>query len=173
MEGAPHILGVVNTRAFYGTTPGLAGGNADGGFDNPEHPTVTGLRELREETGHGYPQGAAQNVDTFLMRAVSTTILYDRSFSVVRGVEYVGGEVHSPHEVIELAPVPVDEYLDPIFGMRNGNLFPEINLAIAKAGLEVGRDETTDWIVRGGESPYAEAVVASFEPWMTPTPADM
>jgi hypothetical protein len=143
-------------------------GNADGGFDNPEHPTQTGLRELGEETGFGYKPGVTPDVDTFMLRPVSNTILYDRSFSVVRGVEHIGGEVMSAHEVIDLRITPVDEYLDPLFTMRRGELYPEVNMAIAKAGMEIGREQVTDWILRGTESAYAEEVIASFDPWMQP-----
>ncbi len=167
VAGEPHIVSIYNTRAYYGGRLGLPGGNADGRFDNPEHPTATGLREVHEETGYGYRPDTLPNVDTFVMRPVSTTILYDRSFSVVRGLEYIGGEDNNPREVVEPRLVSVEEYLDPLFAMRRGELYPEINLAIAKAGLEVGRDQTTDWVINGEQSSYAQEVVASFDPWMT------
>lgn len=168
LDGRPHVLGIHNTRAFYGASLGLPGGNADGRFDNPEHPTVTGLREVGEETGYGYPAGRKPNVDTFLLRAVSNSILYDRSFSIARDLDYIGGEVKSAHEVVDLRPMPVDDYLTSVFAMQRGELYPEVVLAIAKAGVTVGIDKTTDWIVRGDESPYAQDVVASFSPWMAP-----
>jgi 8-oxo-dGTP pyrophosphatase MutT (NUDIX family) len=166
LDGSPHVLGIHNTRAFYGASLGLPGGNADGGFEHPEHPTVTGIREVGEETGYGYPGDSRPNVNTFLLRAVSNSILYDRSFSIARDLEYVGGEVMSAHEVVDLRPMPVDEYLAPVFAMQRGELYPEVVLAIAKSGVTVGIDETTDWIVRGDSSPYAQDVVASFDPWM-------
>lgn len=162
----PYVVSIHNTRAFYGASFGLPGGNANGGFDRPEHPTLTGLRETREETGYGYPQNKEPNVDSFLLRDVSNTILYDRSFLVARGLEYMGGELHSAHEVVEPRLVPLEDYLQPLFAMQGGHLYPEINLAIAKAGLEIGREETTDWLVLGEQSPYAADVIASFEPWM-------
>lgn len=168
INGSPHVVAIHNTRTFYGSSLGLPGGNHDGGFEDPEDPAVAGLRELVEEAGYGYPDASEQNVSTFLLRAVSSTILYNRNFAIARDVEYIGGEEHNINEIVDPRPVPVDEYLDPIFAMRRGELYPEINLAFAKAGMEVGREQTTDWIVNGDRSPYADDVVASFEPWMLP-----
>ncbi|MEK7152832.1 MAG: NUDIX domain-containing protein [Patescibacteria group bacterium] len=172
IDGEPKVLGIRNTRAYYGVSLGLPGGNAGGGFDNPEHPTDTGLRELREETGYGYREGVFPDADTFLLRSASNSILYNRSFSVVRGIEYVGGEVNSAHEVVEVQPVSLEEYMNPLFVGKCGELYPEINLAIVNAGLAVGRKPVLDWVMNGSQSEYTEAVVASFEPWMSPVAAD-
>jgi 8-oxo-dGTP pyrophosphatase MutT (NUDIX family) len=170
IDGEPHVVAILNNRAFYGASFGLPGGNADGGFDRPEHPTLTGLRETKEEIGYGYWEGVEPNVDTFVMRPISSTILYDRSFSVARGLEYIGGELHSPHEIITASTMPLQKYIDPLFRMNRGELYPEINLAIAKAGQEVGHTPVIDWLANGGQSQYAAAIVQSFEPWMTPVP---
>lgn len=166
IEDRPHVVGIHNTRAYYGPSLGLPSGNAEGRFAHPEHPARTGLRELQEETGYGYAPDHAPNVDVFRLRAVSNTILYDRHFAVARDVEHIGGELYSPREVVDLRIAPLEEYLDPLFAMKQGALYPEVNLSLAKAAREVGHDETLDWIVNGGESPYADEVIASFEPWM-------
>lgn len=166
--GEPYVVAIHNTRAYYGAREGLPCGNAEGGFDNPEHPTDTGLRELREETGYGYAAGAQPNVDTFTLRPVSNTILYDRSVSVVRGVQYLGGEDDNPREVIKVQPVPLNEYITPMFRLQREELYPEFNMALAKAAMEVGEDLVLDWLARGVDSPDAPAVVASFQPWMMP-----
>jgi hypothetical protein len=167
MDDKPHVIGIRNTRAFYGTSMGLPGGNADGGFENPEHPGRVGVRELGEEAGYGYPAGATPNIDTFLLRPVSNSILYDRSFSVARDVTYVGGEHANPNEVVEVVAAPLDEYMEPIFALRQGDLYPELSLAFARARQEVGHDQVIDWLSRGGDSPHASDVVESFGPWMT------
>jgi hypothetical protein len=111
INGSAHVVEIHNQRICYGKTVGLPGGNAEGGFDDPEDPTVTGLRELRQETGHGYPEGASPNIDTFALPPLSTTFRWARAFMVARGVVEIGGQQTSPAESIEVRPVPLEEFM--------------------------------------------------------------
>jgi 8-oxo-dGTP pyrophosphatase MutT (NUDIX family) len=165
----PHVLVARTTRAGYGVShDSLPGGNADGRFESPEHPTVTGLRELREETGFGYTEGTLWKQDTLLLHGVSKTILYDRHLLVARDVVEIGGKLDNPREVVDITPTPLDEFMDPLYAGSRENIFPEIQLAMIKAGSEVGRDEVRDWMINGANSEAADAVVAGFSPWMQP-----
>lgn len=162
------VIGIHNKRAYYGMSLNLPGGNAEGGFARPEHPRDTGLREMREEIGYGYLPGMAHNVDTFELRPVNNSLDYPRHFAIARGVGYMGGEVNSAHEVVDLRYVPLSEYAEYMFEMRCREVFPEVNLAVVKAVHDVGHDETLDWLSNGSASAYADAVTSSFDPWMRP-----
>ena len=162
----PLALVIKNKRLYYGTSVGLPGGNRDGGFDNPEPPALTAERELREETGYGYDDPRRRDMSVFLLRGASNTIKYDRFFAVMRDVSYIGGEDDNPHEVVTAQPMPLTDYVDPMFRLARGEQYPEVNAAFAKAGMELGRDAVMGWLVGSSESGVLE-VPQSFVPWMS------
>lgn len=167
IEYDPLVVNILNHRAYYGSRFGLPGGNAKGGPDAQEHPIAAGLRELREETGYGYPPGVVPNVDLFALRPCSDTILYNRHVLIARGVCYMGGERYSKAEVIEMQPpCPLKEYVAPLFDLQRGELYPELNAAVAKAGREIGDEEVLEWLRYGASSAYADQVMQAFTPWL-------
>ncbi len=165
--GGPNVLAIHNARLYYGSSIGLPGGNMEGGFDEPELPATTAERELKEETGYGFRSVSSRNLDIFSLRGLSSTITYPRFFAVMRNVVYLGGEDDNPHEVVTPQPVPLDEYVDKLFRLERGELYPEVNAAFAKAGMQLGKDAVREWLLRGSDSRHGEEVTAAFEPWMT------
>jgi 8-oxo-dGTP pyrophosphatase MutT (NUDIX family) len=166
----PQALVIHNKRLYYGSSVGLPGGNLDGGFENPEPPAVTAERELREETGYGYEQPEDRDISTFALRNLSNTIAYTRYFAVMRGVRGIGGADDNPHEIVTLRPMPLDAYVDPLFRLSRGEMYPEVNAAFAKANMELGRDAVMGWLV-GDDIPGAARVPETFEPWLLPVAA--
>lgn len=156
------VLAIQNRRDYYGVSTGLPSGNADDGFEHPENPYKTAVRELQEETGHVPQQGLA-GVEVFRMRNVSSTIDYPRYFAVARNVLHIGGELNDEHEQITLTPLSLEEYMAPVFALSRGDLYPEVNLAFAKAALEHGQEVVIDWIRDGSNAPD---IHSSFEPWI-------
>lgn len=165
LDGTPFVVTVHNNRAYYGSSSELPGGNADGNFDQPEGPYETARRELVEETGRA--PANPDDIEVYLLRRISTTILYDRHFAVVRNVLYVGGELLEPHEQIQVDPTPVDEYVDGILSLSRSEIYPEINLAIARAARIQGRDAVIDWLVDGSRN---DEITEGFGDWMTYVP---
>ncbi len=157
------VLMIRNQRTHYGTFHELPGGNIDGGHDTPENPFRTGHRELAEETG--YVPADRSELELFLMRDVSRSILYPRYFGVARGVTYVGSEAASPSEVITAEPVALEEYLSSLLKLERGEAFPEVTLAFAKAAMAYGQDVLAKWLVTGS---VPEDVATSFSPWLYP-----
>jgi hypothetical protein len=163
----PQALTIDNKRQYYGTSAlSLPSGNAAGGHERPEPPDSTTLRELREETGYGYPDSAKPNMDIFALRTISNTIDYPRYFAVVRDVEYLGGEDDNPNEVITLRPTPLEEYTDELLRLANGRIYPEVNSAFAKAGMECGREAVLGWLTGDLAVASATDVPQSLEPWL-------
>lgn len=164
-EDGPLALVVENKRYHYGTAVSLPGGNIDGGLDTPEHPRRTAVRELQEETGYGYASDAEQEVSLFALRGVSNSIDYPRFFAVMHNVEYIGGQVHSPQEIVTPQPIPLAEYVDPLLTLERGEIYPEVNAAFAKANMELGRQAIMEWLVQPATAD-AHAIEASFDPWL-------
>lgn len=163
----PQALTIDNQRQHYGLSKaGLPSGNAAGGHDHPEAPTATALRELREETGYGYPESAEPNMDLFALRKLSRSIEYPRYFAVVRNVWYLGGEDDNPNEVVTLRPTPLEGYADELLRLSNGRIYPEVNAAFAKAGMECGREAVLGWLTGDLTVASATEVPQSFEPWL-------
>jgi len=163
----PQALVINNKRKYYGLSKAsLPGGNAAGGHNNPEPPAKTVPRELREETGHGWPDSVEPNMDLFALRKLSSTIEYPRHFAVVRDVRYLGGEDDNPNEVITLRPTPLEEFTDELLDLGNGRIYAEVNAAFAKAGMECGRAAVLGWLVGDLTVPNAAEVPQSFEPWL-------
>jgi 8-oxo-dGTP pyrophosphatase MutT (NUDIX family) len=168
IDGAPHVVEIHNDRVSYGKTVGLPGGNAEGGFDNPENPVETGLRELQQETGYGYPEGTNPDIDIFKLPPLSTTFRWERAFMVARNVVEIGGQETSPAESIEVQPVPLDKFMEPVLALDRGDLFQETTMAFVRAHRAVGPEGVLDWLLRGAESAHADTVVDGFGRWMTP-----
>lgn len=165
--GQSHVLTINNNRRHYGlSAASLPGGNIDGGHITPEDPGAAALRELAEETGHGYKDGTPPNMDVFALRAVSNTIFYPRFFAVVRNVEPICPPDDDPAEVIDCCPTPLETYTDELLQLRNGRTYPEVNAAFAKAGMEVGREAVLGWLAGDMEVAGASDVPESFEPWL-------
>lgn len=159
------VLTIENKRYHYGTSVNLPAGNMDGGMENPELPAETAIRELREETGHGYPDGVEPKVSVYRLRDVSNTIDYPRFFAIMRGVSHIGGEEPSEQEQIRLMPMSLEAYVDPLFELERGETYPEINAAFAKARMELGRRTVLNWLA--DPTPYVDDLVAdAFNPWL-------
>jgi hypothetical protein len=171
-SNGPFVLTIDNDRRYYGMAHQiLPGGNLDGDFESPENPRLAAVRELREETGHGYRDGASEDIDVFTLRTSTNDMIIDpQHFAVMRGVEYVGGEVNSPQEVITIRPTPLDEYAKALFRLERGELGPAINAGFAKAAMELGQDAVMGWLV-GEDVPYATEVPRAFDPWLVPVAA--
>jgi len=166
----PQALVIQNKRLYYGTSVGLPGGNIDGGFERPERPALTAERELLEETGYGYSWPGDRNIDVFRLRNLSNTIDYPRFFAVMRGVDYVGGEDNNPHEIVTCRPMPLDEYVDPLFELDRGEMYPEVNAAFARAERRLGREAAMSWLL-AERVPQAADVPQAFAPWLLPAAA--
>jgi len=164
-KGIPQAVVIKNERYHYGTSVNLPAGNLGGSIDRPEDPRRTALRELREETGYGYPRGVASAISMFRLREVSNSIDYPRFFGVMHGVEYIGGQQASDHEKITLQPIPLEDYIDPLLCLQRGETYPEVNAAFAKAGMELGRSAITEWLVAPTEQNTA-SIAESFAPWL-------
>jgi len=165
--GDPQVLTIDNDRRYHGmSAKSLPSGNVDGGHDTPDTAADTALRELAEETGYGYRHPDQQNMDIFRLREGSNTIDYPRFFAVVRGVEYLAIEQESPAEIISVSPTPLEEYMDELLRLNNGRLYPEVNSAFAKAGMECGREAVLGWLQGDLTVPSAAGVPQSFEPWL-------
>lgn len=163
-EGKAQALVIENTRYHYGTALGLPAGNMDGGIDLPESPKDTALRELQEETGYGYPEDAKPDIAMFRLRTVSNTIDYPRYFGIMRDVSYIGGEKLAEHEQIVRQPIPLEQYVDPLFTLERGETYPEINAAFAKAGMAVGREAVLHWLTTPKQP--ATLMAEHFSPWL-------
>lgn len=163
----PQVLTIDNKRRYYGSAAAsLPSGNAAGGHDHSEAPSVTALRELHEETGYGYPESAKPDMDIFALRKLSRSIEYPRYFAVLRDVRYLGGEDNNPNEVVTLRPTPLEDYTDELLRLANGRIYPEVNAAFAKAGMECGREAVLGWLTGDFAVPNAAGVPQSFEPWL-------
>jgi hypothetical protein len=149
----------------------LPAGNMDGGLDNPESPQQTALRELREETGHGYLVQPHNALSVFRLRTVSNTIDYPRYFAVMRNVVDIGDKHDSPQEHVTLTPTPLQEYVEPLFGLQRGETYPEVNAAFAKAGMELGREAVMQWLIAPSDS-LSSQVHESFDPWLIALESD-
>ncbi len=161
----PLALQVKNERYHYGTSIGLPGGNVDGGLDNPETPLATALRELREETGFGFADNVPPRVTIFRLRNPSNVIDYPRFLAIAHDVTFIGGQQDSEHEHVTPMPIPLTEYVAPLFRLERGETYPELNAAFAKAGLELGQAAVMEWLI----NPQAEntaAIANSFNPWL-------
>lgn len=169
-SGQALVLTIDNDRRYYGAAAlSLPGGNIDGGHDHPEQVADAALRELREETGFGYVDSRVQNITIFALRRISSSIEYPRFFAVVRDVEYVGGEVSGSAEIVRRRPISLEIYVDELLKLKNGRIYPEVNSAFAKAGMECGKDAVLAWLM-GDESVRGSGAVArSFEPWLIAT----
>lgn len=159
-QGNASVLTIHNDRIHYGAFDELPGGNLDGTFTKPEDPKVGALRELLEETGF---QPVNREVELYLMRDISRTILYPRYLAIVRGIVEVGGRIHSPSEKITLNPTPLDTYLDMVLAMTHNEVYPEMTLAFVKSAQEQGRLALRDWLADGTD---ANILAESFEPWL-------
>lgn len=166
-ESGPQILTIDNNRRHYGmSAKSLPSGNVDGGHDNPDSAEDTTWRELAEEVGYAPRDPKRPNIDIFRLRTVSNTIDYPRFFAVVRDVEYLATEQESPAEIISASPTPLEEYADELLRLSNGRLYPEVNAAFAKAGMECGRTAVLGWLHGDLTVPSAADVPQSFEPWL-------
>lgn len=165
-QGEVFALTTQTTRYHYGVAPiSLPAGNIDGAMDAPEPPHQTALRELREETGHGYLSQPDNALSVFRLRDVSNTIDYPRYFAVLRNVTEVGGTDDNPHEQVILTPMPLKEYVEPLFTLQRGETYPEINAAFAKAGMELGREAVMQWLTSPNDS-LSSQINESFDPWL-------
>lgn len=167
VNGDPQVLTVDIERMHDGTSKlTLPGGNAKGGHDNPEEPADMILRELREETGYGYPDGVRRNMDVFALGRYSGSIDYSRYIGFVRDVQYVGGKEDNPNEIVTPNPTPLTEYADALLQLANYRTYPAVNNAIAKAGMERGREAVLGWMAGDMEVPGAAEVPQSFGEWL-------
>ena len=149
------VLMVENDRAHEGVFTELPGGN-DAYFDEVEDtedpvspdPLAVGLRELREETGYA-PGDQSQKPELYKLKNSSRAIGYDRHLLIARGLVHVGGELMSPREKITLRPVPIRDYLDPIFELARHELQSEVAIALARASMHCGRDAVLGWLETG------------------------
>lgn len=164
-EGNHSVMTIRNERTHYGVCHELPGGNFDGEFDQQENPFDAALRELKEETG--YVPEDDSTVDVFKMRNISRTIIYPRYIAVARKLEYSGGEISNPSEVITPEPTAVETYLDGILDLSREEAYPEMTLAFAKAAKELGRSTLLGWLVSGANNAQ---VSESFKPWMQKEP---
>lgn len=165
-RGEAFALTTLTKRHYYGEAPlSLPAGNTDGGFENPETPDKTALRELKEETGYGYNNLADDALSVFRLRGVSNTIDYPRYFAVMRNVVEIGGKDDNPHEVVTLTPTPLREYIEPFFGLQRGETYPEVNTAFAKAGMELGKEAVMQWLIAPTDE-LCTQIHESFEPWL-------
>lgn len=166
-NGDLQVLTVDVQRTHYGTSKlTLPGGNAKGGHGNPEAPADMILRELQEETGYGYPDGAPRNMDIFAFRRYGSTIEYPRHIGFVRDVVYIGGKEDNPDEIVTPNPTPLIEYADALLRLANHHTYVDVNAAIGKAGMEHGREAVLAWMAGYMETPRAADVPQSFEPWL-------
>ena len=163
-----HILQCVMSRALYGEATSLPGGNSSGTFDAPEPPLRTALRELKEETGYGYAAEALKpaHISLFALRDLSSTILYNRYFALLRNVTSIAEPIPNSHEVVEPVPVPATEYLQGLYRLERGETYPEINAAFGRAALLTNRRAVKSWVT-GEHDSLDSAVPAAFAPWMT------
>jgi 8-oxo-dGTP pyrophosphatase MutT (NUDIX family) len=160
----PLALVIRNERRHYDVARlSLPGGHQDGGFDHPEAPGATAVRELQEETGYGF--AGTPNMDIFRLRSISHTIDYPRFLAVMRGVVHLGGAEDNPNERVTLRPISLHQFAADLLHLRLGELQTEINTGFAKAGLELGHEAVMSWLV-GSNEPGAAQVPYSFEPWM-------
>jgi 8-oxo-dGTP pyrophosphatase MutT (NUDIX family) len=167
-SGELQVLTIDNDRRYYGMAErGLPGGNIEGGHDHPESVVDAALRELCEEIGFGYPDPGARDVDVFALRPVSSSVEYPRFLVVARHVEHLDGADTDGDERITLCPTPLAGYVDELLRLRNGRIYPEVNSAIAKAGMECGADAVLAWLSGEPSVPNAAIVPCSFEPWLT------
>lgn len=166
-NGGASVLTINMKRLHHGVTEGdLPGGLIDGRFANPEHPAAAGLRELREETGHGFSASTIPNLDLFALHGIGTTITWDRYFAVARGVTHIGGQHDNPAEVATLCPTPLEEYADTLIDMTRNELPADVNAAFGKAGKELGREAVVGWLMGDARVPGAVQVPQSFKPWL-------
>lgn len=171
-QGRAFALTTRTERYHYGVAPmSLPAGNMDGGLDNPESPHKTALRELREETGHGYLVQPHNALSIFRLRDVSNTIDYPRYFAVMRNVVDIGDKDDNPHEQVTLTPTPLQAYVEPLFRLQRGETYPEVNAAFAKAGMELGREAVMQWLVAPSDN-LSEQVRESFDPWLIALESD-
>lgn len=165
-QGEAFALTTRTERYHYGTAQmSLPAGNMDGTIDNPESPHQTALRELREETGHGYLVQPHNALSVFRLRTVSNTIDYSRYFAVMRNVIEIGDMDDNPHEQVTLTPTPLQAYIEPLFKLQRGETYPEVNAAFAKASMELGGEAVMQWLVAPSDT-LSSQVHESFSPWL-------
>ena len=164
-DGGPLALTVENRRYHYGNSRGLPGGNVDllPGLTVCEHPGMTAIRELKEEVGYGYALPGHRDLSLFSLRTVSNTIDYPRYFAVMRHVVPVGGVIDSEREKVIAQPMPLAEYVDPLFSLQRGETYPEINAAFAKAEKEMGAAAVLQWLI---DDSHKADIEAAFDPWL-------
>ena len=166
----PLMLTIDNERRVGGKAEGeLPRGYCEGGFDTPEAPLQTGLRELREETGYGYEPDQEPDTDCFEIPVKpEASVIFPRFLVVARNVTDIGGRVDSPHEEVTLQPTPLTDYINSLLRYEHDDIFPEITVAFAKAAREHGREAVVEWL-RSPKADRVDDVPASFSPrWLTP-----